>query len=226
MRFTSETTADGVSTRHFTLGDVPGVLWSPPAATHTSALVLICHGGRQHKTAPGVVARAHRLVTQLGVTVAALDAPGHGDRPPIAPPWQGRPTLEQAVAFNAQLAAWAVPEWQAVIDALPVGPVGFAGMSLGSGIGIPLVAAEPRIGAAVLGLAAGPLDAAAKITVPVEFLVQWDDELVPRADALALFDAFETADKTLHANPGGHGGVPAFELDSSVRFFGRHLSRG
>jgi len=27
MRFTSETTSDGVSERLFTLGDIPGVLW-------------------------------------------------------------------------------------------------------------------------------------------------------------------------------------------------------
>jgi len=32
MRFTSETTSDGVSERLFTLGDIPGVLWSPAGA--------------------------------------------------------------------------------------------------------------------------------------------------------------------------------------------------
>jgi hypothetical protein len=40
---------------------------------------------------------------------------------------------------------------------------------------------------------------------------------------LALFDAFASAEKTLHANPGKHGEVPAFELDSTLRFLGRHL---
>ncbi|GHB74803.1 hypothetical protein GCM10010377_76560 [Streptomyces viridiviolaceus] len=64
---------------------------------------------------------------------------------------------------------------------------------------------------------------AARITAPVEFLVQWDDERVPRDQSLALFDAFASADKTLHANPGKHGDLPAFELDSSLRFFSRHL---
>ncbi|GAA3079169.1 hypothetical protein GCM10020000_76000 [Streptomyces olivoverticillatus] len=47
---------------------------------------------------------------------------------------------------------------------------------------------------------------------------------MPRAAALALFDLFASAEKTLHANPGGHGDVPAFETDSSLRFFVRHLS--
>jgi fermentation-respiration switch protein FrsA (DUF1100 family) len=81
-----------------------------------------------------------------------------------------------------------------------------------------------RVRAAVLGLAAGPVEAAAAITVPVEFLVQWDDERVPRAGALALFDAVGSADKSLHANPGGHGDLPAHEQDSTVRFFTRHLT--
>jgi len=46
---------------------------------------------------------------------------------------------------------------------------------------------------------------------------------VPRADGLALFDAFASTEKTLHANPGRHMDVPAFELDSSQRFLARHL---
>jgi fermentation-respiration switch protein FrsA (DUF1100 family) len=53
--------------------------------------------------------------------------------------------------------------------------------------------------------------------------VQWDDEMVPRDSALALFDAFGSAEKSLHANDGPHAGVPRFEVDSAVRFFARHL---
>jgi hypothetical protein len=75
--------------------------------------------------------------------------------------------------------------------------------------------------AAVFGLAGYETlaEAAARVTVPVEFLLQWDDELVPRDSGLALFGAFACREKTLHANPGRHAGVPAFELDSSERFF-------
>ena len=40
---------------------------------------------------------------------------------------------------------------------------------------------------------------------------------------MALFDAFASTEKTLHANLGRHGEVPAFELDSALRFFQRHL---
>jgi pimeloyl-ACP methyl ester carboxylesterase len=81
MRFTSETASNGVSERLFTLGDIPGVLWSPAAATGSRPLVLLGHGGGQHKQVQGLVARARRYVTACGFAVAAIDAPGHGDRP-------------------------------------------------------------------------------------------------------------------------------------------------
>ena len=42
--------------------------------------------------------------------------------------------------------------------------------------------------------------------------------------ALELFDAFGSQEKTLHANMGGHTGVPQFEGADGTRFFARHLS--
>jgi cephalosporin-C deacetylase-like acetyl esterase len=111
------------------------------------------------------------------------------------------------------------------LDHVGAGPVGYWGMSMGCGLGVPFIAAEPRIRAAVLGLngAETSAEAAAQITVPLEFLVQWDDETVPRAASLALFDVFASAEKTLHANRGKHRDLPVFELDSTLRFFTRHL---
>ena len=96
---------------------------------------------------------------------------------------------------------------------------------MGGAVGVRLAAAEPGIAAAVVGLVRsdGLAEVAAAITIPVEFLLQWHDEAVPRESGLALFDAFASAEKTLHANPGRHQEVPAFELESSVRFFARHL---
>ncbi len=244
MRFTSETTSDGVSERLFTLGDIPGVLWSPAGDAASRPLVLLGHGGGQHKGAPGVAARARRYVTDCGFAVAAIDAPGHGDRPRTGRDERfsagigermaaGEPVGPLVARHNAALAALAVPEWQATLDALRDhagldGPAGDWGVSLGSAIGVPLTAAEPRITAAVFGLAAHETlaEAAARITIPVEFLLQWDDELVPRESGLALFDAFASREKTLHANPGRHAEVPAFEVDSSQRFFARHFGGG
>ena len=89
LHFTSTTTSDGVAERTFTLGDISGVLWSPESATDRAPLLLMGHGGGVHKYAPGLVSRAGRAVagdgsgkgSGGGFTVAAVDTPGHGDRP-------------------------------------------------------------------------------------------------------------------------------------------------
>ena len=242
MRFTSETSSGGVREQLFTLGEIPGVLWTPEGAAGTRPLILMGHGGGQHKKAPGIVARARRFAAERGYAAAAVDVPGHGDRPTdeeydrIATGNQARVAAGEDLApliarFQALVARQTVPEWRAVLGAVQeldhvgAGPVGYWGVSLGCGLGIPFIAAEPRVRAAVLGLggALASADAAARIRVPVEFLVQWDDERVPRAESLALFDALASAEKTMHANPGKHMEVPAFEVDSTLRFFARHL---
>ncbi|WP_371774330.1 dienelactone hydrolase family protein [Streptomyces sp. NBC_01438] len=242
MRFISETSSDGVCEQLFTLRDIPGVLWTPEGAVATRPLVLMGHGGGQHKKAPDVLVRARRFVTERGFAVVAVDVPAHGDRPKveeydrIATENQARVEAGEELApliagFQALVARQTVPEWRAILDAVQqleyvgVGPVGYWGVSLGCGLGVPFVAAEPRVRAAVLGLGGvlASADSAARITVPVEFLVQWDDERVPRVQSLALFDALASAEKSLHANPGKHGEIPAFELESTLRFFGRHL---
>lgn len=196
----------------------------------------------QHKKASGIVARARRFVAECDFAVAAIDVPGHGDRPKdeeydrIATENQARVDAGEDLApliagFQALVARQTIPEWRTVLDAVQqldhvgAGPVGYWGVSLGCGLGVPFVAAEPRVHAAVLGLGGSlaTAEAAARITVPVKFLMQWDDERVPRAQSLALFDALASAEKMLHANPGKHGEIPAFELDSTLRFFTRHL---
>lgn len=53
---------------------------------------------------------------------------------------------------------------------------------------------------------------ARQVTVPLLYLLQWDDEGNPRQRALDLFDAFGTEEKTLHANLGGHTGTLWFEV--------------
>jgi len=243
MHFTSQTSSYGVLEQLFSLGEIPGVLWTPDGATGTRPLILIGHGGGQHKKAPDVMARARCFVADGGFAVAALDVPAHGDRPKVeeydrisaemtARVAAGEELAPLLAGFQALVARQTVPEWRSALDALQEldhvgdGPVGYWGVSLGCGLGVPFVAAEPRVRAAVLGLggAAASAEAAARITVPVQFLVQWDDERVPRAQCLALFDALAAEQKTLHANPGKHGDLPRFETDDSLRFFTRHLA--
>jgi fermentation-respiration switch protein FrsA (DUF1100 family) len=91
------------------------------------------------------------------------------------------------------------------------------------------VATEPRVAAPVLGLAgilgaeeAGRL--ARSLKVPVLLVEQWDDQLIGRDGALALFDAIGSRDKALHVHPGGHIETPVYELDAYDAFFARHLT--
>ncbi|MCU7826864.1 dienelactone hydrolase family protein [Kitasatospora sp. DSM 101779] len=244
MRFTIESSSHGVREQLFDLGDIPGVLWTPEGAAAARPLIVLGHGGGRHKKDPDIEALARRLTAECGYAVVAVDVPGHGDRPVdeefnrIAAENQARAEAGEDLArliadFQAFVARRTVPEWRSVVDAVQqvahvgAGPVGYWGVSLGCGLGVPFVAAEPRVRAAVLGLGGALASAgdAARITCPVEFLLQWDDERVPRAAALALFDAFGSAEKSLHANPGKHAEVPAHELDSTLRFFTRHLGR-
>ncbi|MGN5376691.1 alpha/beta hydrolase [Streptomyces lasalocidi] len=245
LQFTTESSSNGMVERDFTVGDVPGVLWSPASGAERAPLVLMGHGGGAHKKHRAMAGRARRLVTGCGFHVAVIDAPGHGDRPRTAHDEReiaelraaqaaGEPEGPIVVRYNARLAELAVPEWQATLDALQElaeigsgGPVGYVGIGLGTAIGVPLVAVEPRITAAVF-VCTWPdalVEKAKQITVPIEFDLQWDDERIPREAGLALFDAFASEEKTLHANAGRHLEMPRFEADSAVRFFARHLDR-
>ncbi|QTD99539.1 alpha/beta hydrolase [Streptomyces cyanogenus] len=244
LRFTAESSSNGMLERDFTVGDVPGVLWSPASGAVRAPLVLMGHGGGNHKKSPAMAGRARLLVTGCGFHVAVIDAPGHGDRPRTPHDDQEIAVMQRAMAagepvgpiivrYNAHLAERAVPEWQATLDALQRlpeigadGPVGYWGLNMGTAIGVPLVAVEPRITAAVFGQHWPDVlaEQAKLITIPIEFDMQWDDEHIPREAGLALFDAFASKEKTLHANGGRHKELPRFAATSATRFFTRHLN--
>lgn len=246
MQFTAETSSNGVLERHFMLDQITGVLWSPTSGTTAAPLLLAGHSGGMHKKAPGLVASALHCVTTHGFTVAAIDAPGHGDRPRTRHDQQwadaihrarasGHPIATIAGDYSMSLAERAVPEWQATLDALQAlpeigvgAPVGYAGITLGVVTGLRLVPVESRIVAVSFGgvLVTGALIAAARrITIPVEYRIPWNDHEFDHASAIALFDAFASEEKTLHAYSGRHHPVPDDERDTSARFFARHLGR-
>jgi hypothetical protein len=244
MQLISQTTSNGVVEKTFIVGDVPGVLWSPEVTAGSAPLVLMGHPGGLHKMAQGLVARAAHFVTAYGFHAAAIDAPGHGDRVRSASDsaWvdemqrarrAGEPLGAIVSEFNASIAERAVPEWRATLDALQLLPdidgdlpVGYSGMTLATEIGFRLMTADPRIGAAGLGAAFASeslMDVARSVTAPVQFLVPWDDPEIDRDSGIALFDAIGSAEKSLHAFPGPHQRVPAYEADDSARFLARHL---
>ncbi|MFF1692684.1 dienelactone hydrolase family protein [Streptomyces sp. NPDC058257] len=239
MHFASEQRLDDdVLEREFTLGEIPGTLWTPDSSAPVP-LILMAHNNGLPKGASRLVARARHTAAH-GYAVASIDAPGCGDRPRSAADEQARADIRRAMqagepadeifeSFIGPLVEKAVPEWRTTLDALLAlpeigGPVGYSGWAA---VGIHLAAVEPRIAAA--GLFAGGYvpraqrEEARQVTVPLLFLLQWDDEGNPRQRALDLFDAFGSKEKTLHANPGGHTGTPWFEVEDGGRFYDRHL---
>jgi dienelactone hydrolase len=220
---------------------VPALLWLPAEGTGPRPVVLVGHGAGGHKAAP-IVARTAALVTAIGLAALSIDCPFHGDRTPpeeaglTAAQRRERLGLDGWRDRNARAVPQAVADWRAALDAaqaldeVGTGSAGYLGLSLGARFGLPLVAAESRIVAAVLGLygtaESGPVaDAARQVAVPVLFLVQWDDELYRRDDGLRLFDLLGSSDKTLHANPGRHLEFPPAELAEAARFLDQHLRR-
>ncbi len=89
LHFTSTTTCDGIAERTFTVGEINGVLWLPESATVGAPLLLIGRCGGLYKYAARLVSQARRAVagdgsgngSGDGFTVAAINAPGHDDRP-------------------------------------------------------------------------------------------------------------------------------------------------
>ena len=250
MNFTRERSEDGVTERLFDVdvaGErVPGVIWAPDNASGQRPLVLMGHGGSQHKKISSLAARARHYAKRLGYAVAAIDAPGHGDRvsredaAKLAEDIgtrirERRPMTGDMLKVMAARTARAVPEWKAALDAVQTldfvgkGPVGYWGVSMGTAIGVPFVASEPRIVCAVFGLAgmrpgASEFENAARsIKIPVEFVFQWDDEVASRDAGIALFDALGSAEKSMHINPGGHVAIPNFEGGHWQAFFVRHM---
>jgi dienelactone hydrolase len=241
MRVIEETAGHGRRVRELDLDRdgrlVSAVLWQPADPRRGAPLVCLGHGASGDRHQLPIPWLATRLVGEYGFTALAIDGPvhgrrrvGQGGRDAFWPEWQRAGTVEDMVA-DWRLALDAVQDLPDVGD----GPVGYWGLSMGTIYGAPFVAAEPRIGAAVLGLMgiSGPdhyrptIETAARsITCPVLFLMQLEDELFPRPACLALFDGLASTDKRLHANPGLHPEVPVEEMYASLRFLARHLSGG
>jgi dienelactone hydrolase len=240
VRFISEQRFDdGVLEREFALGEIPGILWTPASAP--APLILMGHPGGLGKMYPRLVARARHAAAE-GYAVVTIELPGSGDRPRIPAAEAARADLRRALAAGepvddeivdrliGPLVDKAVPEWRATLDAVLAlpgigGPVGFSGGVIA--IALRLAVVEPRISAALLFAGSfvprAMIEEARQVTIPLLVLLQWDDEGNDQQLALDLFDAFGSQEKTLHANMGGHTGIPGFEGDDGNRFFARHL---
>ena len=233
-------TRDGALVREFTVHaparPVTGVLWSAGNAIPGAPLVCFGHGASGTRHQRPIPDLALRLCTEQGYFCLALDGPVHGrrqvgpgGRDAFWPEWRRDGTADDMVR-DWKLAL----ETVSGLEEVGSGPVGYWGLSMGTIYGVPFIAAEPRISAAVIGLMGlvsepahyAPVirEAARAVTCPVMFIWQLEDELFTREECLGLFDALGSTNKRLHANPGLHPAVPPEELAFSADFLARQLS--
>jgi len=224
-----------VTERGFTIQNdgrtVPGVYWSP-VGVDADRLVMLGHGGSTHKKVDYIEAIARGLCAK-GIAAMAIDGPGHGERPG-ADRWGADDLVDRWESDGGTEAI--VSDWKAALDFIEddddVRVTGWLGFSMGTMMGLPVCVAEERISIAVLGLMGtwGPNGKdlrrlAPDLSIPVRFVMQWDDEIVPRERGLELFDLLGSERKTLHANPGAHAAIPNFEIAECIDYLDTSLAK-
>ncbi len=234
---------EGSNERPFTIdregSSVPGIFWQPETNSAPTAIVMLGHGGSGHKRNERMLILGRLFSGTYGWCAVSIDGPVHGDRGPVT---QATDPAYAALWKQPDPVADMIDDWKAVLDQLSSldvvdeARVGYWGVSMGTMFGLPLVASDKRIRVAVLGKAGmtgssvrrsniGPQFErfAPKVSQPVLFTMQWDDERFDRDGQLELYDRIGSADKRLHAYPGVHvdNGPEAFDVQAE--FLYRHL---
>lgn len=225
-------------------GAVPATVWTPVGRPGPFPLVLLGHGGSGHRHSQRIVTMAARFAA-AGYAAAAIDGPFHGERVPSPLPpaeYQARIAAEGIGVILDRMA----DEWVATSGVLADAAiadrtrVAYVGLSMGTRFGLSVaVALGPELRCAVFGKfgveSAPALNPAlhapdrarrdaSRITAPVLFHMQWDDDVFPRTGQLDLFDAFASRDKELHAFAGRHNHTPPYAPDLWHSFVQRHLA--
>ncbi len=214
---------------------VPLAYWIPVDASGPCPLVLVGHGGSGHKTSSLVLDIVQRALP-AGIAVAAIDGPVHGERRQVF--------VDGPVVRDEFRELWSrggdvdamVQDWRAALDhlcqnaSIDAGRVAWYGISMGTAYGLPVVAADPRIQAAVLGMwgtCRAPSERlvadAHRLTVPVLFQVKREDAIFTAAGQRDLFDHIASASKAFAEYDGGHVDPVGEQLDDIVRFVRTHL---
>ena len=215
--------------------DITGALWLPESMSPGATLVCFGHGASGNRYQAPICYLAARFTFEANLPVLSIDGPvhglrqvGEGGRTAFFPEFQRQSCIEDMT-----------DDWTcavSLVQSLPevgAGQLAYFGLSMGSLFGIPFVASRNDVIVATLGLVGVAsnfphdeelLDAVSKISCPLLFLMQLEDELFVREGYLKVFDAFASIDKRLHANPGLHPEIPAEEIDFAFDFLTGHIN--
>ena len=231
----------GVVTREFVVlsggRQVPAMLWTPRDAAGRRPIVLMGHGGSQHKNDPGIADLAGRFVRNHGFTAAAIDGPIHGARrqdgmsgPAVQAEF--RAMWEQDPRIDPMVADWrATIDVLAALDEIDAAAIGWYGVSMGTAYGLPLAAVEPRIKVALLGMwgtnfpnSQRLIEGAPKVRCPALFQMKWSDKFFTREGQFDLFDRLGSEQKWLKVYLGTHVAVAGEQLHDIEDFLSRKLN--
>ena len=215
---------------------IPAALWLPYGGDRPYPLVMVSHGGSGHKTSDLVLDVVNELVEPLKIAVLAIEGPLHGAR---------RENFNEGPAVREEFKAlWSrggdvdamVEDWKAALDDVCSRPeidserVAWYGVSMGTAYGVPLLAADSRIGAAVLGMwgiCRKPSDRlekdAVNIHIPVLFQTKSEDQSFTAEGQNALFNLLKSSQKCIVNYSGGHTDPKGDQLKEAIEFLRIYL---
>jgi dienelactone hydrolase len=220
--------------RAINVGGVPARVYQP---RETGGLLLLGHRGTKSKDDSRCIELARRYASGTGLTVVCIDAPAHGERSPNT--GDPKEDFEVLVAMATGPQDVTVPDWQSVCEELrTIGePLAYVGFSMGSMMGLPVVASLPTVKAAVFWAAGLPpaspagaqpnsfVDAAARLGHSEVLMVNTtEDAIFPSDKALDLFRAITARQKRLLFWPGDHDTEPDEAIGMSIAFVNRYTS--
>jgi len=217
--------------------NIPVALWVPVDGDRPFPLVLVGHGGSGHKKSDLVLDAVKKIVEPLKIAVLAIDGPVHGAR---------RYDSKDGVAVRQDFRdLWSrggevdgmVEDWKAAIDEVCNRPeidpkrIAWYGISMGTAYGLPLVAADLRIRAAVLGMwgtCRKPSERlekdAVNVEIPVLFQTKSEDEIFTVEGQSALFNLLKSTEKRIVSYPGGHEDPKGEQLEEAIKFLQSYLA--
>jgi dienelactone hydrolase len=240
------TSGDGVrsvSLEYSSRGDrVPARLLLPEA-TGRWPLILAGHGASHHRSSAAMDTVCLPWARR-GAAVLTIDLPLHGERASAKLSEHLLAGLAGATPTELQRNLWREVLHQAVVDLrrgidaaaghpeIDVSRAAYAGFSMGTLIGAPLCAVEPRLRAAALAIGGGgfgpadldPVHFVGRIAPrPVLFVNALQDERFPRSSSEALYDAAGDP-KELQWFDCGHSDLPGAALKAIWTFLARELA--